>query len=577
MTFFSFDPSNYLKAIYQPAICNDKKDKGTALFDAIKDEKLTLIYELIKNDADLRATDVDGNTPLHLACKKGLTKVIKKLLDNSARLDINAKNNLGNTPLHEAILYGNLRNFVHLLGHNPDFRIYNDEGDSPLHIASRRGRTEMIQKLLEDPSRLYINDKNYRGNTPLHEAILINQIKASLILINNNSNLRISNYEGTTPLHLACRKGQTGIVNLLLKDPSQFDINAKNDEGNTPLHEAISHEHLNVVKYLLEQKPDLTLANKDGQTPLHVACQKGRIEIVQMLLEDPSRIDVNACDKSNRQPFSNAKDPKIRQLLVNHGADIFKSSELETKTILYNFFGNKNTKVDLRFRSGWPAINATHLLGTICDEWKSDDHFLNKVGKAFKNCVHFNNVKLAKQVRNGHKPIFIHVGWFRHSVYMGFIGDYLCIINRGQKLINKPSFSMYHFDREKMTPEIMKELIDCIATKSKDLFIQQKILDLLNCKKDDVSEEVAIFIKENKIFQPQKRGNCALANAKPLLFFAKLFEKSFSPTREDMEKSYQYYKGFTNFAREYVLQKTDSKRTDFRTCLIRYVLSLFSR
>ena len=67
---------------------------------------------------------------------------------------------------------------------------------------------------------------------------------------------------------------------------------------DTPLHLACRQGHLELVKYLVNEKLiDPVDANKEGETPFHVACETGRLEIVKFLVEkqdcDPMQLQGN--------------------------------------------------------------------------------------------------------------------------------------------------------------------------------------------------------------------------------------------------------------------------------------------
>src|SRR5690606_36679187 len=56
---------------------------------------------LIDRGADIHATDVDGNTPLHTAASRTEPEVVSMLIEAGA--DPNARNKRGQTPLHLAL------------------------------------------------------------------------------------------------------------------------------------------------------------------------------------------------------------------------------------------------------------------------------------------------------------------------------------------------------------------------------------------------------------------------------------------------------------------------------------------
>ena len=80
----------------------DETDKSgwTALNYAFAHKKAwTCVILLLENGADIRKTDIHGNTLLHCAVLRTLVEAVEFLLKNGADADINAVNRHGETPL----------------------------------------------------------------------------------------------------------------------------------------------------------------------------------------------------------------------------------------------------------------------------------------------------------------------------------------------------------------------------------------------------------------------------------------------------------------------------------------------
>ena len=69
--------------------------------------------------------------------------------------------------------------------------------------------------------------------------------------------------EGQTALHLACKAANFGTIRLLIR--SNADINALDKLGNTPAHYLAKTECRDVVQWLTERKPDLSIQNSEGK------------------------------------------------------------------------------------------------------------------------------------------------------------------------------------------------------------------------------------------------------------------------------------------------------------------------
>lgn len=131
--------------------------------------------------------------------------------------------------------------------------------------------------------------KDDKGLTPLHFAVLYDQIVIVDFLLDRDTDINAIDSDGMTALHYACIKGHQNILLLMLHanaDPALAD-----SRGNTPLHLAVDRGHESCVKALLylsehmRMPVDANVANDNGDTPLHLAARWGYCSIVDILLE----------------------------------------------------------------------------------------------------------------------------------------------------------------------------------------------------------------------------------------------------------------------------------------------------
>uniref|UniRef100_F6H587 Uncharacterized protein n=1 Tax=Vitis vinifera TaxID=29760 RepID=F6H587_VITVI len=119
---------------------------------------------------------------------------------------VDQKDKHGRTSLHYAASIGYLEGVQTLLGQsNFDQYQRDDEGFSPIHVASMRGNVDIVKELLQN----LINEKDKGGNTPLHSATMHAHPK---------------------------------VVNYLTWD-KRVDVNLVNNEGQTVFDIAVSVEH----------------------------------------------------------------------------------------------------------------------------------------------------------------------------------------------------------------------------------------------------------------------------------------------------------------------------------------------
>ncbi|XP_011641103.1 ankyrin repeat domain-containing protein 27-like [Pogonomyrmex barbatus] len=131
--------------------------------------------------------------------------------------------------------------------------------------------------------------KDDKGLTPLHVAVLHDQIVIVDFLLDHDTDINVVDSDGMTALHHTCIKGHQNILLLMLH--ANADPTAIDSRGNTPLHLAVDRGHESCVKALLYLSEhmrapiDVNIANDNGDTPLHLAARWGYRTIVDILLE----------------------------------------------------------------------------------------------------------------------------------------------------------------------------------------------------------------------------------------------------------------------------------------------------
>eukprot|EP00261_Vitis_vinifera_P035640 XP_019076883.1 PREDICTED: espin-like isoform X3 [Vitis vinifera] len=137
-------------------------------------------------------------------------------------------------------------------------------GDTALHIAVSDGREDVVVKLVQLMAHrnvYLINIKNDRGNTPLHLAASVGNVRMCKCIAAEYPELvGVRNNENETPLFLAALHGMKDAF-LCLSNICSSTANNKvyeylrRSDGENSLHCAITGEYFGVpVKKLLPQK-----------------------------------------------------------------------------------------------------------------------------------------------------------------------------------------------------------------------------------------------------------------------------------------------------------------------------------
>lgn len=165
----------HLKDINEPLTATNETLLGVACAAGLTG----LVDEFIRLGADPRAMDVDGSTCLAVACAEGWSNVVDRLM-NDPRVDAAQADAYGLAPVHKAAGAGH-EDTLHILlnyGADPSLATADDAKETPLHIVvktvglrqsrERQRRCDVLLMLLRFNAQVLCRDGE--GDTPLHIA-----------------------------------------------------------------------------------------------------------------------------------------------------------------------------------------------------------------------------------------------------------------------------------------------------------------------------------------------------------------------------------------------------------------------
>ena len=123
---------------------NKRNGKGETLFHVIAEYKDPKPLSYIINKCEnLNETDINGETPLHRASRKGNLETAKLLLDWGAKVDTLTL--INESPLMYACKgKQNIDLIQLLLKHKANINLVNDEGETPLDICRNENASPKI-------------------------------------------------------------------------------------------------------------------------------------------------------------------------------------------------------------------------------------------------------------------------------------------------------------------------------------------------------------------------------------------------------------------------------------------------
>lgn len=254
----------------------------------------TMFNMLLKyiNDDSINMQNHNGTTPLWISSCNRHIDIVSALLNLGA--DPNKTNHKGDSPLIPACQKGNDSIVELLLEYGAKLDAYNKERDNAILICCRTGQYKILEMLFKRCSsneleKFLTLSADIDGFEPLLASTELDKTECIKICHKYGANLETLTKDnnkilpGATALHLACFYGRLSSVKTLCDLGSNMKSQT-NVDGWTPLHIAIKQGHIDVVKFLLQQKEGiecLSIEDNDGRSPRYYANLMGNKQILE--------------------------------------------------------------------------------------------------------------------------------------------------------------------------------------------------------------------------------------------------------------------------------------------------------
>jgi ankyrin repeat protein len=293
---------------------------GVTIADAAMKRDLAAVRALLRQKADVNATQADGATALHWAAYYNAPELADVLL--AAGASPTKANRDGATPLQLACISGSASMIERLLKAGADANERGLNGETPLMMAARTGSVPAMTILIEH--RADVNAREtLRGTTALMWATAQAHPDAVHLLVERGADVaarsnpaplgrtaylaptarqrgaevqadaaaavqtrgsrgegagqrEVAQGGGLTALVFAAREGDLASAEVLLA--AGADIDQQTQYGWTALLTATQNRNYVLASYLLEHGANPNIGNRGGWTPLYLATDNRNIE-----------------------------------------------------------------------------------------------------------------------------------------------------------------------------------------------------------------------------------------------------------------------------------------------------------
>ncbi|RLV61633.1 hypothetical protein D5018_00500 [Parashewanella curva] len=343
---------------------NSDEQLNDKLIEAITKKDTSIFKQLVPQLGDPNTSipfEFDAKTLssplLHIACYLGFSEGVEYLCNLGADVNIQLADYDNYSPIHFACMAGELNAVLFLIAKGinvmPKTRSH---GDTPLHIAAKKGHLDIVNELTRHPILVNIVDNEHVS--PLYRACELGNEDCAVALLRAGAKTQSATQDTTlTPVYVAINKGHFSIALKLLywiPDENQFepeiegkaleqpsieallisklcrceDMQALKSlvrlrprsidsdyEGIYPLMVALLHQQMKVYQYLIDSGAELNIMDTKRASLLHYACAFGTLAQIQFLISKGLRVDAH--DTTRKVPmFSLVNNPRVSSVQI---------------------------------------------------------------------------------------------------------------------------------------------------------------------------------------------------------------------------------------------------------------------
>ncbi len=331
--------------MYHPNEAHIIEHTHEIFYETIIHDQSAQMVQMIIEGFDVDFHELGKTPPLIFAIKYNKKEIIETLLLYGANVNIQDRD--GNTPLHFALKFEHYELMTTLLHYGADATVANNEGLSAFDTASKDEKS-IISGVVS-----LVDTKAHN----IFETARLGDLNRLVHSIAQHKQLFQTNREKQSLLHLAVLSNNIKSVLYLLN--KGLDIDAEDNDGLTPLIIATSHtRYLDVAILLLDRHATVEHVSSNGHSALSVAIRNNNPEGAKVLIKRGANINI----------ADNAHTP----LTLTHTALLQYHENAQVYRELETLLLSKGARVDVALNSlGWTPLCTTV---TKAQDQPNNDH-----------------------------------------------------------------------------------------------------------------------------------------------------------------------------------------------------------
>lgn len=258
----------------------DKNNNRLTHKAASRGDSAALLFKVASDlGADLEVPGAQGNTPAHLAAESGSKTILEILAESKIKFE-KVRNSEGYTPLMMASRAGRVDVMRYLLEQGFSYNVVDSDGRSLIELTIGWGNPE-VMSILQKYGADYSDVTAAGGDVhPIWKAVREGQSASVANILDGGLSLEYE-HRGVRILQLAIEANNEEVVRLLVERGAAVGV--ADMRGWTALHSAAYSGNVELLLLVLQKTDNRTPTDQQGWTPLDLAAFYKHDEIVKLL------------------------------------------------------------------------------------------------------------------------------------------------------------------------------------------------------------------------------------------------------------------------------------------------------